>query len=65
MATSIEIEDKKAELAALKVAYLDSIASGGITKFEQGSTKLEKVTTMQLKSMKENAENQLFIMENA
>jgi hypothetical protein len=63
MATLTEIQDKKAEIEALKKAYLESIASGGVIRFEQGSTRVEKASTQMLKRMKEEAENQLVIME--
>ena len=63
MATLTEIQDKKAEIEALKKAYLESIASGGVIRFEQGSTRVEKASTQVLKRMKEEAENQLAIME--
>ena len=63
MATLTEIQDKKAEIEALKKAYLESIASGGVIRFEQGSTRVEKASTQVLKRMKEEAENQLVIME--
>ena len=63
MATLTEIPDKKEEIAALKKAYLESLASGGVVRFEQGSTKVEKASTAMLKRMKEEAENQLAIME--
>lgn len=63
MATLTEIQDKKDEIEALKKAYLESIASGGVIRFEQGSTRVEKASTQMLKRMKEEAENQLTIME--
>jgi hypothetical protein len=63
MATLTEIQDKKDEIEALKKAYLESIASGGVIRFEQGSTRVEKASTQMLKRMKEEAENQLVIME--
>jgi hypothetical protein len=63
MATLTEIQDKKDEIVALKKAYLESIASGGVVRFEQGSTRVEKASTQMLKRMKEEAENQLTIME--
>lgn len=63
MAIPTEIADKKEEIAALKKAYLESLASGGVVRFEQGSTKVEKASTAMLKRMKEEAENQLAIME--
>lgn len=63
MAIPTEIADKKEEIAALKKAYLESLASGGVIRFEQGSTKVEKASTAMLKRMKEEAENQLAIME--
>lgn len=63
MATLTEIQDKKDEIEALKKAYLESIASGGVIRFEQGSTRVEKASTQMLKRMKEEAENQLAIME--
>ena len=65
MATLTEIQDKKDEIEALKKAYLESIASGGVIRFEQGSTRVEKASTQMLKRMKEEAENQLTIMERA
>ena len=63
MATTTEVTDKKEEIVALKKAYLESLASGGVVRFEQGSTKVEKASTAMLKRMKEEAENQLAIME--
>ena len=63
MATTTEITDKKEEIVALTKAYLESLASGGVVWFEQGSRKVEKASTAMLKRMKEEAENQLAIME--
>ena len=63
MATLTEIADKKEEIVALKKAYLESLASGGVVRIEQGSTKVEKASAIMLKRMKEEAENQLAIME--
>jgi len=64
MATLTEITEKKEEIAAINTAYLQSLSTGGVKEFEQGSTRIIKATTPELKRMLSQAKNELTIMES-
>ena len=63
-ATAEEILEKKEELSALKTAYNQSLSTGGVIEFRQGTTYLTKATTAELKKMKDATANELYRMEN-
>lgn len=62
--TSAEIQVKKDELAAITAAYNQSIATGGVKEFRQGSTHFIKATTAELKALKDSCLNEIFRMED-
>jgi len=62
--TTAEIATKQTELDAITTAYTQSIATGGVEEFKQGATYFKKATTAQLKTLKNETENELYRMEN-
>lgn len=57
--TSVEIATKQTELDAITAAYNQSITTGGVEEFKQGSTYFKKATTLQLKKLKDQTTNEL------
>jgi len=62
--TTAQIATKQLELDAIIAAYTQSIATGGVEEFKQGSTYFKKATTPQLKKLKDETANELYRMEN-
>lgn len=63
MSTLTEITEKKEEITAINTAYLQSLSTGSVTEFEQGSTRIVKASTQELRRMLNQAKNELVIME--
>ena len=63
--TTAEITEKEDEVTALKAAYTQSLSTGGVIEFRQGNTHFEKASTKELKVLKNEAENELYIMKQS
>jgi len=62
--TKEEIQEQKDLITALKTAVSQARATGGVHKFEQGTTRLEKATLPQLQKLLNEEKNTLFRMED-
>jgi hypothetical protein len=62
--TSAEITEKELELSAVKTAYNESLASGSVTNFRQGTTEFTKASSADLKKLVDSTTNELYRMKH-
>ena len=62
--TKQDIDDKKLELEAVTSAWMESLSTGGVTDFKQGTTEFTKASTAELKKIKDALSNELYRMES-
>ena len=63
--TKDDIAQIKLEIAAYNTAILESIPTGSVTEFRQGTTHIVKASTKELRSVKNSLKNDLHVLESS
>lgn len=62
--TSSEIQEQQDLVTALKTAYTQSVSTGGVIEFRQGSVWLRKASLAEAKAVLNEEQNTLFRMKS-